>query len=143
LICYPVGKDIPVYHGFNWGGNHRGVDWIIIPDTPVKVVKKGKVFEVAWDSDVYGGYVIVLHEDGYATLYAHLSRVLVKKDEMVKDCQVIGRSGGVPGTPGAGASKGYHLHFEVRPPGHIQYNWNNIDPMLYLESHNNTEGETK
>lgn len=131
-IYYPVDKNIPVYRAFGWH-KHVGVDWIIVPKTPVPSVKNGKVIELANDSKTYGRYVIVLHDDGYATLYAHLSQLLVKKGEVVQGGQIIGLSGGVKGSDGAGISEGYHLHFEVRPPGHLNYNWNNVDPIAYLE----------
>ena len=141
-IFYPVGKDVPVYHGFNWGGDHRGVDYIVIPGTPVAVVRKGKVIELANDSRTYGRYVMVLHNDGFATLYAHLMKLLVKENEVVEGGQIIALSDGAKGSDGAGASKGHHLHFEVRPPGHHNNNWNNIDPVEYLKSCE-AEGETE
>ena len=85
------------------------------------------------DSKTYGGYCIVKHNDGYASLYAHLSKLMVKKGDVVKAGDIIGLSGGVPGQPGAGASTGYHLHFEIRVPGHLDSNKFNIDPIAYLE----------
>ena len=133
-IHYPVDKSIPVYHGFKWGGTHVGVDWIVPVGTPILCIKDGKVIELAQDSKTYGGYLIIKHEDGYASLYAHLSKLNVKKGDTVKAGDSIGLSGGVPGTPGAGASTGYHLHFEIRVPGHLDSNKFNVDPIGYLET---------
>ena len=135
MIYYPVDKNTPIYHGFGWGGSHKGIDWVIVPKTPVPSILDGKVVESAQDSKIYGGYVLILHEDGYASMYAHLSKLMVKTGDVVKGGDIIGLSGGVPGTPGAGASLGYHLHFEIRPPINIYYNWYNIDPIKYIESY--------
>jgi len=139
-IVYPVGN-IPVYHGFNWGGDHRGVDWIIVPGTDVRVAKKGKIIEEAEDSHTYGRYVLALHDDGFGTLYAHLSKKFVETGDAVEAGQVIGLSGGVPGSDGAGQSTGYHLHFEVRVPGHLDSNKYNVDPLVYLDAKQYTNRE--
>jgi murein DD-endopeptidase MepM/ murein hydrolase activator NlpD len=56
----------------------------------------------------YGNYIVLKHEDGVQTLYAHLSQILVDADQTVTQGQVIGKSGNT------GDSTGPHLHFEVR-----------------------------
>jgi murein DD-endopeptidase MepM/ murein hydrolase activator NlpD len=131
-VYYPVDKSILVFHGFKWGGTHVGVDWIVPVGTPIPSIKDGEVIESAQDSKTYGGYVLIKHDDGYGSLYAHLSKLKVKRGDNVKGGDIIGLSGGVPGTPGAGASQGYHLHFEIRPPGELDNNWHNVDPIEYL-----------
>lgn len=70
----------------------------------------------------YGNYIKIDHGNGYATLYAHLDRVDVKKGQVVKQGQVIGKMGNT------GNSYGAHLHFEVRK------NDTRIDPTKYLEA---------
>lgn len=70
----------------------------------------------------YGNCVKIDHGNGYATLYAHMDTVVVKKDEAVKKGQKIGTMGNT------GNSYGAHLHFEV---------WKNgrrVDPTPYLEA---------
>lgn len=70
----------------------------------------------------YGNCVKIEHKDGYMTLYAHLSKVYVKKGQFVEQGQVIGKMGDT------GNAYGIHLHFEIRK------NNVRIDPTPYLES---------
>ena len=104
---------------------HTGVD---IPEpvgTPVHAAAAGYVAWVRASRD-YGNYIMIIHEDGLATLYAHLSAQWAKPDQFVNQGEVIGKSGGVPGMPGAGLSTGAHVHFEVRKDGIP------VNPMEYL-----------
>lgn len=95
---------------------HPGLDVPTPAGTPIKSAAPGYV---AWTKTgpQYGNYVMVIHSNGVATLYAHLQRFNVVADQFVDRGDVIGYSGGVPGTPGAGLSTGAHLHFEVRLNG--------------------------
>lgn len=70
----------------------------------------------------YGNYVKIDHGSGYATLYAHLDSVAVKKGQYVKRGDVIGVMGNT------GHSFGAHLHFEVRKDN------KRIDPTPYLNA---------
>ncbi len=105
---------------------HPGIDIPTPLGTPVKSSAPGYV---AWTKTgtQYGNYVMVIHADGIATLYAHLSKFAVKQDEYVGRGTVIGLSGGVPGMQGAGLSTGAHLHYEVRLNGIP------VNPLNYLD----------
>ncbi len=104
---------------------HSGVDMAVPQGTPVQAATAGYV---AWARTArgYGNHVMIVHPNGVATLYAHMSRLDVTADQFVTRGQVIGLSGGMPGTPGAGFSTGPHVHFEVREDGIP------VDPFLYL-----------
>ncbi len=95
---------------------HSGVDIPVDVGTPVTSAAPGYV---AWTREgrLYGYYVMVVHTNGIATLYAHLSKILVETDQFVSRGTVLGLSGGRPGLAGAGLSTGPHLHFEVRKDG--------------------------
>jgi len=61
---------------------------------------------------------MIIHNNNFSTVYGHMSKVLVKENQYIKRGEVIGWSGGMPGTPGAGRfCTGPHLHFEVRLNG--------------------------
>lgn len=95
---------------------HSGLDLAIPVGTKVEAAAPGYV---GWarQGKGYGNYVMVIHTNGLATLYAHLSRISVTEGQYIGRGEQIGLSGGMPGQPGAGLSTGPHLHFEVRLNG--------------------------
>ncbi len=99
------------------GTEHHGIDIDCKEGTIVKASREGKVAVVGLH-EVYGNYVLVEHGTGWQTLYAHLSKVAVKKgDRLWGNSIQVGLSGGTKGTQGAGNSKGPHLHMEIRVGG--------------------------
>lgn len=101
---------------FRYLFEHSGLDIAVAQGTPVEAAAPGIV---AWarQGQQYGNYVMIIHANGLATLYAHMSRLDVVQDQYVSRGDIIGLSGGRAGSPGAGFSTGPHLHFEVREDG--------------------------
>jgi murein DD-endopeptidase MepM/ murein hydrolase activator NlpD len=95
---------------------HLGVDYAAPQGTPVRNVGMG-VVESAGNKGGYGNAVVVKHNNGHSTVYAHLSKVLVKRGQSVAQGQTIGLVGAT------GWATGPHLHFEFRVNGRHQ------DPM--------------
>ncbi|MBI2485111.1 peptidoglycan DD-metalloendopeptidase family protein [Candidatus Uhrbacteria bacterium] len=95
---------------------HSGLDIATPQGSDVYAAAPGVV---AWTRQgrLYGNYLMIIHTDGMATLYAHLSGFEVVADQFVSRGQVIAKSGGARGTRGAGLSTGPHLHFEIRKGG--------------------------
>lgn len=104
---------------------HSGLDLAIPQGSAVRSAAPGYV-AFAKTGRMYGNYVMIIHGNGMATLYAHLSKINVQADQFVGRGDVIALSGGLPGTPGAGFSTGPHLHFEVRSDGIP------VDPMGFM-----------
>ena len=89
---------------------HQGVDYAAPKGTPVRSVGDG-VVEFAGVQNGYGNMVILKHRNNYSTVYAHLSRISVRKGEIINQSQTIGTVGN------SGWATGPHLHFEYRING--------------------------
>lgn len=100
---------------------HKAVDLGAARGVDIYASRSGKVITAKYSSS-YGNYVMILHSDGYITLYAHASKLLVKTGQTVKQGDVIALVGTT------GDSTGNHLHFEIiQPDGRTRE-----DPMLYF-----------
>lgn len=102
----------PVINGRRSQGihGHNGIDIAATPGTPIVAAATGRVI-VARASGYNGGYgsmVIITHDNGVQTVYAHLRAVYITTGAQVEQGQVIGEVGNT------GRSTGPHLHFEVR-----------------------------
>ena len=87
---------------------HTGIDYACPVGTKILASADGQVMFAGSDQTGYGLCVIIRHNDGNATLYAHLSRIYVKYWQSVRQGDVIAESGNT------GSSTGPHLHFEAR-----------------------------
>jgi murein DD-endopeptidase MepM/ murein hydrolase activator NlpD len=121
-ITWPVrGIITTLFHDptypFRYLFEHSGLDIAVPQGTPLEAAAPGVVAWARTGTRDYGNYVMIIHTNGLATLYAHLSRIDVKQDQIVSRGDIIGLSGGRPGSPGAGLSTGPHVHFEVRKGG--------------------------
>lgn len=89
---------------------HNGIDIAAPNGTPIYAAAEGKVLiakDGGWNG-AYGSYIVIKHDNGTQTLYAHLSAVNISAGQSVARGQIIGRVGST------GRSTGNHLHFEVR-----------------------------
>lgn len=103
---------------------HNGVDFAGPSGTAILSTADGTVVHAGWSSG-YGNTVRIRHEFGIETLYAHLSRIDVKKGQRVSRGDQIGGMGTT------GRSTGVHLHYEVRVGGSA------VDPMTYIKAARN------
>lgn len=99
-------------------GTHNGVDFRAPVGTPVLSVGSGIVSGTGNTDEQrgcysYGRWVLVKHDNGLSSLYAHLSNSRVQNGQAVAQGQVIGYSGGQPGVSGSGYSTGPHLHLGI------------------------------
>lgn len=87
---------------------HNGLDLKVYIGDTIVAAFDGKVRIVKFERRGYGNYVVIRHENGLETVYGHLSKQLVKPDQLVKAGEPIGLGGNT------GRSTGSHLHFETR-----------------------------
>lgn len=98
---------------------HSGVDYSAPRGTPIHASAGGRVI-FAGNRRHYGLTVEIDHGAGLVTRYAHASRLLVSKGQVVMPGEEIARIGST------GRSTGPHLHFEILKDGHF------VDPTIYL-----------
>ncbi|HET7290588.1 MAG TPA: M23 family metallopeptidase [Thermodesulfobacteriota bacterium] len=91
-------------------GFHSGVDIDAKFGDPVVATADGVVKKTGWQGS-YGKTVVLQHEEGFETIYGHLSKISVEEGQKVKVGEVIGKAGNT------GRSTGTHLHYEVVKDG--------------------------
>lgn len=121
-LCFPVPSCTEVSCGFYGYTNHNGMDFANMKINGQKVVaaKAGKIMSVKLLDYSYGHHVWINHGGNTATLYAHMSRIVVKEGQYVKQGQVIGYVGST------GNSTGPHLHFGYLVDGQF------VNPLNYF-----------
>jgi murein DD-endopeptidase MepM/ murein hydrolase activator NlpD len=98
---------------------HTGIDFTAPRGTEIQATGDGKIVSIKKKSTGYGHHVIVDHGFGYKTLYAHMSKISVRRGQKVTKGQAIGYVGST------GTSTAPHLHYEVI------YNGKKVNPINY------------
>ena len=110
---------------------HYGMDFSAPTGTEIFATGDGEVILAKRTYNGFGRHVIIRHGFGYETLYAHMSKVLVKRGQKIKRGEVIGLVGST------GTSVAPHLHYEVHKDGRkvnpAQYYFNDLTPEQYEE----------
>lgn len=114
-----VGGYISSGMGQRWGEFHRGID-IARPSNYNILASDNGVVVAAGVSGSYGNRIVINHNNGYTTLYGHLSSIKVEVGQVVEKGSVIGIMGST------GNSTGTHLHFEVEKNGSLE------NPLSYV-----------
>ncbi|MFG2893782.1 M23 family metallopeptidase [Streptomyces sp. Pv4-95] len=116
--------------GNMWSSKHSGQDFVVPSGTAVKAVHKGTVVKAGpnggGDGPAYGNAIVIKHDGGTYTQYAHLSSIKVQVGQQVGTGQEIGLSGST------GNSSGPHLHFEVRTGPDYG---TGVEPTGFLRAH--------
>ncbi|MEK7167250.1 MAG: peptidoglycan DD-metalloendopeptidase family protein [Patescibacteria group bacterium] len=132
IFIWPVPKNIitakfhdPTYL-FKKYFEHNAVDIRAKQGSSIVAAASGYIGR-AKNAGMGYSYILIIHNNGFSTVYGHVSKIYVKDGDRVDQGQIIGITGGMPGTPGAGKfSTGPHLHFEIYLNGNV------VDPEKYL-----------
>ena len=105
---------------------HKGIDLKVQKGDTIRAAFSGKIRIRNYERRGYGYYLVIRHPNGLETVYGHLSKFLVERDEIVTAGQPIGLGGNT------GRSTGSHLHFETRFLGQA------INPAEIIDFENST-----
>ena len=114
-------RKITSKYGPRGGRMHKGLDVKVYTGDTIYAAFDGKARVVKYNAGGWGYYVVLRHPNGLETLYGHLSKQLVKENQIVRAGQPIGLGGNT------GRSSGSHLHFETRLLGQT------INPALLFD----------
>lgn len=120
MVSTPVGTPLKGKINSHYGyrkdpfkrraGFHSGIDIDANYGQKIVATADGKVTKASWHSS-YGKTVVIKHDNGYETLFGHLSSITVEEGDQVKVGDIIGKAGST------GRSTGVHLHYEVIKDG--------------------------
>lgn len=138
VLPSPLGHGPKVFSSFNSAHDHYGVDFIS-KNEPVLAIAPGVIKTIDWNVKSlktansrsgmkirgWGRYVVIRHDDGSESLYAHLDKDSTKDlkvGQAIKVGDIIGKS------DTSGGASGPHLHFEYSPTGDVFDNASKVDP---------------
>lgn len=116
----PISLPHPGYISTRFSFWHPGIDIAADLQTPIHPVTDGEVTEAGFDIFGLGNYVVVTHENGFKSKYAHLGKILVKIGAKVTSDSVLGEVGLT------GHTSGPHTHLEITHDGQF------VDPQKLL-----------
>ncbi len=135
---YPI-EQIQTYFGDinfqkEYGVPHVGIQIKAEQGTPVYAARNGIVYFVADNDEIGINRAMIVHKDGYVTIYQYLNKTVVKPGDIVRRGQFIGYSWWEPGTRGAGfISKGANLTFEIFKDGIAMDPFDILDASIVKE----------
>lgn len=116
----PVVLPHPGYLSTRFSAYHPGIDIATGLGMPIHPITAGWVEQIDYGFWGYGNHVTILHVNGFKSMYAHMGRVFVRKDQAVTSDDVLGEVGLT------GYTTGPHTHLE------ISFKGKNIDPLTIL-----------
>jgi murein DD-endopeptidase MepM/ murein hydrolase activator NlpD len=122
------------------GSEHEAIDLPMPQGSDIVAPAAGYVYFIQEPTPTGYGYIALKHANGFVTVYGHISEVLVKRFDFIDTGKLFAKTGGAPGTSGAGPmTTGAHLHFE------LYKNRDSIDPLRFLDltklSYDSIEGK--
>ncbi|MGY0694632.1 peptidoglycan DD-metalloendopeptidase family protein [Virgibacillus sp. FSP13] len=110
-----IGGYVSSHVGMRWGSMHKGMDIARPSNRSILAADNGVVASAGWNSGGYGNKIVINHNNGMQTVYAHLASISVHAGQTVEKGSKIGVMGST------GDSTGTHLHFEVYQNGALQH----------------------
>ena len=117
-LTSPFGKRVHPVLGYE--RMHNGIDLACPAGTPIYATRAGTVTTASYQAGGAGYYVSINHQDGFSSIYMHMTRYVVSKGQQVSAGQLIGYVGST------GISTGPHLHFG------ISYAGTYVNPLAYI-----------
>jgi len=116
----PLNLPHPGYLSTKFSNWHPGIDIAAGLGMPIHPITDGEVIETGFDIFGLGNYVVVKHENGFNSKYAHLGKIYVKKGDQLTSDNLLGEVGLT------GRTSGPHTHLEITHNGEF------VDPQLLL-----------
>jgi murein DD-endopeptidase MepM/ murein hydrolase activator NlpD len=122
LFIWPARGRVIASFGKRPDGTHNdGINIALPQGTEIHAVENGRVAYAGNELKRYGNLVLIRHDDGWVSAYAHADEIMVKRDDVVKRGQVIAKAGKT------GTVDQPQLHFELRQGAKP------IDPLPHME----------
>lgn len=114
--------DLHALSGYDYSSLHSGIDLAVTLGSNIYAADSGVIVFAGWSNMGYGNLIILDHDNGYLTAYAHLNKVLAHCGDSVAAGQIIAQAGET------GNATGPNLHFEVHYNGEVINPWTVLPP---------------